>query len=83
MDPIATSDELLLLKVEKRGFILNERPEIKRVHHASCGSVSTWLDHPKYFSNDRDEARDWLDRRFGTDGWVNCKYCQGLESELP
>jgi uncharacterized Zn-finger protein len=77
-----TTDELLLIKVGKTGFVLNERPDVRRVHHASCSSVSPWIDHPKYFSEDRNAARDWLDRRFGSDGWVNCGYCDGLNSRL-
>jgi len=83
MRQITTTDELLLIKINKTGFVLNERPEARRVHHASCSSVSTWLDHPKYFSENSSAARDWLDRRFGSDGWVNCSYCAGLNSKLP
>jgi uncharacterized Zn-finger protein len=82
MRPITTTDELLLIKMGKRGFVLNERPEVRRVHHASCSSVSPWIDHPKYFSENRRAATDWLDRRFGSDGWVNCGYCGGLNSPL-
>jgi hypothetical protein len=79
---ISTTDELLLIKVQKKGFVLNERPEVRRVHHASCGSVSAWIDHPKYFSENKRAATDWLDRRFGSDGWVNCGHCGGLNSPL-
>jgi len=83
MREITTTDELLLIKVGKTGFVLNERPDVRRVHHASCNSVSTWIDHPKYFSESSNAAKDWLDRRFGSDGWVNCSYCGGLNSTLP
>ena len=82
MREITTTKDLLTIKVRKRGFVLNERPEVRRVHHASCDSLSTWIDHPKYFSENRPAARDWLDRRFGSDGWVNCGYCGGLNSSL-
>lgn len=81
MDRIATNQELNLIKVEQRGFVLNERPESRKVHHASCESVSaTTTQHPKYYSQDRNAAKEWLDRTFGTDGWQNCGYCAGLNS---
>lgn len=82
MRQITTTDELLLIKVQKKGFVLNERPDVNRVHHASCNSVSPWIDHPKYFSENRSKAKYWLDCRFGSDGWVNCGYCGGLNSSL-
>ena len=68
MEEIRTNDEFLLIKLGKTGFVLNERPEIRKVHHISCEAVHAMTTmHPKYFSKNRKTAKDWLDRRFGAE----------------
>ena len=87
MQPISSNDEMTLIKLERKGFILNERPEGRKgrkVHHVTCEAVTVMhgTAHPKYFSENRVAAKEWLDQRFGTDGWVNCGSCSGLRSPL-
>ena len=84
MRQIMTNDEMLLLQLDKKGFLLNERNDVRMVHHVSCEAVQAMVvrEHPKYFSEDRSASKDWLDRRFGSDGWVNCGRCSGLRSNL-
>jgi hypothetical protein len=83
MNPIRDNEELNHIKLMKKGFVFNERPEVKRVHHVTCGSVTaTTTQHPKYFSHNRNASRRWLDNKFGDGGWVNCGYCAGLDSPL-
>jgi len=83
MRQITLRDEWNLIKLEKKGFILNARPEVKRVHHVTCGSVTpTSLDHPKYFSQNKAASKKWLNDKFGAGKWQNCGYCSGLESPL-
>jgi len=83
MRQITTSDEMLLIQLDKKGFILNERSDVKKVHHVSCEAVQAMVirEYPKYFSADRAASKDWLDRRFGSDGWENCGVCHGLRSD--
>ena len=82
MRQIIRNNEMLLIQLEGKGFILNDRLEVRRVHHASCEAVQAMVTpaYPKYFSEDRAASKDWLDRHFGTDGWVNCGMCYGLKS---
>lgn len=82
MDKVKTRDEMALILLEKKGFVLNERPEINRVHHATCESLSAMVAsaHPKYFSTNRGQSEDWLNKRLGSDGWANCGRCGGLRS---
>lgn len=81
MRQIQTNREMNLIKLEGKGFVFNERPEVRRVHHVTCEAVTHMgTKHPKYYSEDRARSRVWLDRRFGADGWINCGICRGLNS---
>ena len=83
MNPVRDNTELNHIKTMKKGFLLNERPEIKKVHHVTCEAVSaTTVMHPKYFSQNKAASEKWLDSRFGLGGWVNCGICFGLDSPL-
>lgn len=81
MRQISSNDEMALILLAKKGWVLNRRPESKKVHHASCEAVSAMVAsaYPKFFSEDRSAARKWLDEQFGT-GWRNCGYCNGVNS---
>ena len=83
MNPVRNDEELNHINLLRKGFLLNERPEVKKVHHVTCGSVTaTTTMHPKYFSQNKAASKKWLDSKFGRDGWVNCGYCSGLNSAL-
>ena len=81
MRKILTNDEMALIVLSKKGWVLNWRPESRKVHHASCEALSAMVvrEHPKYFSDNRADAREWLEQRFGS-RWRNCTYCNGLSS---
>lgn len=81
MTRVETNEAMAYILIEREGYVLNERPDVRRVHHASCESVAAMVAsyHPKYFSLDPICARSWLDERFGHHGWINCGYCNGLE----
>jgi hypothetical protein len=56
--------ELNLIKLERKGFILNDRPEARNVHHVTCEAVTVMsVKHPKLFSQDRVSAKKWLDNK--------------------
>lgn len=81
MEQVRNNAELNLIKLEKRGFILNDRPDEKKVHHVTCESVTALtVTHPKYFSQNRAASREWLDSTYGERGWRNCGFCNGLDS---
>jgi hypothetical protein len=83
MKEIMTNDEMLNIQFMRKGFILNARPESRKIHSISCEAVHAMVAtaHPKYFSADRDAAKEWLDRTFGRGGWTNCGLCSGLGSK--
>ena len=79
---ILTNDQMAMIILAKKGWVLNRRPESRKVHHATCEALSAMVikEYPKYFSEDRAAARAWLNETFGTTGWKNCGYCSGLTS---
>lgn len=81
MRQILTNDEMALILLAKKGWVLNQRPESRKVHHATCEALSAMVvkEYPKYFSDDREAARAWLDEKFGS-RWKNCGYCNGVSS---
>lgn len=80
MREITNNREMAAIKLEGKGFVLNERPESRKLHHVSCDAIHAMVAtaHPKYYSEDRAATKEWLDRRFG-DGWNNCGLCRGLD----
>jgi hypothetical protein len=81
MTLVKTNEDMAYILIEREGYVLNERPEVRRVHHASCEAVAAMVasHYPKYFSLDPVASKVWLDERFGHRKWVNCGYCSGLE----
>jgi hypothetical protein len=81
MKPIKTDAEMAHILIERQGYLLNDGPEARRVHHASCNAVAAMVASrfPRYFATDSVGAKQWLDDRFGPLGWVNCGYCNGLQ----
>jgi hypothetical protein len=76
--------ELAQIIIDGRGYVLNERPETRTVHHASCEAVGAMVAsaYPKYFSEDKASSNQWLDEKFPSGRWKNCTYCFGLYKKL-
>jgi len=76
--------EVAQIIINGNGYVLNHRPESRIVHHASCESVSAMVAsaYPKYFSDDKTAAKEWLDKKFGVGRWKNCTYSSGLYKQL-
>ncbi len=85
MRDVLDHKDLARLLEEQRGFIVNIREDRKKVHRAGCESVGAMLTsaYQKVFFEDEDAevARQWLNERFGTGGWVNCGLCRGIGRE--
>lgn len=69
--------DLAQLQAAKRGFILNLRPDYKRLHWAGCDSIGGMKqnEHPKRFFETLAEAREWADKELGPQGWIICNKC--------
>lgn len=83
MKRVWTNDEMAVILLDKRGWVFNDRPEVKRVHKARCESVAAMLasKHPKYHSDNRDDTEEWLNRHH-RGVWLNCGLCGGLQSAV-
>jgi hypothetical protein len=70
--------ELAKLQAEQRGFILNARNDVKRLHLAGCEAVGAMVStaYPKTFFGELNEAREYLDGRYGKFGWLPCGLCR-------
>ena len=81
MKLIRSKEELAQILLSNKGFVLNRRPESRKLHHASCDAIGIMnaREYPKYYAEDRAEARHWLDEKFGI-VWKNCGHCGGLNS---
>jgi hypothetical protein len=67
MREVYTRRELDEIKDAEHGYILNERPGVKRLHRVTCNDVAImWINpHPKFFFSGFEEARKWADERYG------------------
>src|SRR6266550_7390549 len=55
-----------------QGFVFNNRDDRKMLHQVNCESLevmSTTM-YEKLFFDDLDIARNWLDWKYGADGWL-------------
>jgi hypothetical protein len=72
--------DLAQLQKDGRGFILNIRDDVKKLHRAKCDAVTAMVSaaYPKYFfeEEEQDEALKWLDAEYGERGWSPCGYCR-------
>lgn len=59
-----TNDEMLLVELDKKGFLLNERNDVSTVHHVSSEALQAMdiQEYANYFSQDRAASKDWLDK---------------------
>jgi len=71
--------ELTRLLEGGRGYILNDRPDRKLLHHVSCQSLEAMVPgaYRKLFFEEADEAEKLLDQEFGPNNWANCGSCGG------
>lgn len=60
-----------------QGFIFNNRDR-KMLHRVNCESleVMSTRAYEKLFFEDLDEAKKWLDGKFGARGWEVCGRCR-------
>jgi hypothetical protein len=74
---IESHAELTELIRQGQGFIFNNRDDRKMLHQVKCESleVMSTRAYEKLFFENLDEAKDWLDRNYGKDGWVVCGRC--------
>jgi hypothetical protein len=76
------TDRLELAKIQKeeRGFVLNVRPDAKRLHKAGCEAVGAMAttEHRKYFAEEDTGLVTRLNEQFGEHGWRNCGRSGGL-----
>ena len=86
MRRVETHAEISRILEAGRGYLLNDRAGDRKLHHASCDLLQIMAPppkgYPKYFSENPDEARVWLDTTFGEEGWVNCGTCLGFNHRL-
>jgi hypothetical protein len=77
MRKITSHRELAELMDDKKGYLVNERGDRKMLHRISCEAVEVMSHraYDKYFFTDFQEARDWLDQRYGRNGWEVCGRC--------
>ena len=56
---------------------MNARPDRKTLHKAECEAVSAMVAgaYPKMFFDTYEEAREWLNYKFGESAWENCGRC--------
>ena len=79
MRELHNKDELNEIKNAERGYILNQRTNVNRLHRVTCDYVAVmWINpHPKFFFAEFEEAEQWADARYGKSptGWVKCNIC--------
>jgi len=77
MRKVVEQFDLALLQKEGRGYILNARNDVKRLHRAGCEAVGAMVStaYPKVFFEQLDEALKWLDAEYGKSGWLSCGFC--------
>lgn len=78
MGQVADNLELAKPQSGERGFILNVRHDVKRLHRAGCEAVGAMVAtaYPKMFFETGDEARQWSDAQYGPSGWTKCGLCR-------
>ena len=60
------------------GFIFNNRMDRKMLHQANCESleVMSTRAYDKLFFEELIEAINWLDKKYGRNGWEACGRCR-------
>jgi hypothetical protein len=78
MRKVLSHAELTEIIREGNGFIFNDRTDRKMLHQANCESleVMSTRAYDKLFFEELGEARAWLDREYGSDGWEVCGRCR-------
>lgn len=78
MRTVGTHAELSEIIREGQGFVFNNRLDRRMLHAAKCESleVMSTRAYEKVFFDDFDEARTWLNGRYGSDGWEACGRCR-------
>jgi hypothetical protein len=81
MEKVGSHAELTEIIGIGRGYIFNDRPDRKMLHHAKCESleVMSTRQHDKLFFEHFKEAKKWLDRKYGSRGWEGCGRCRSMK----
>lgn len=76
--PVGSHAELTELIEQGQGFVFNNRADRKMLHQVTCESleVMSTRAYKKFFFKDLDEAKNWLDKKYGVNGWVVCGRCR-------
>ncbi len=78
MRRVQSHEELAELIREGSGFILNNRFDRRMLHQVKCESleVMSTSAYQKLFFDDLNEAKKWLDEKYGARGWEVCGRCR-------
>ena len=78
MRKVQSHAELTEIIRQGDGFILNDRIDRKMLHQVNCESleVMSTRAYEKVFFEDLSEAKDWLDKQYGANGWEVCGRCR-------
>jgi hypothetical protein len=68
--------ELAEIKEMGKGYVLNIRPDGRKLHAANCNYLDTMYtkEYEKVFFDDLEEARKWCREKFGN-RWKHCGFC--------
>jgi hypothetical protein len=76
--------DLANLQAARDGFIVNDRPDGRKLHQAGCEAVGAMHANAyrKIFFDSAKEAVDWLNSQYGN-AWKPCGHCRGaIEASL-
>ena len=78
MRKIESHAELTQLIQLGDGFIFNNRNDRKMLHQVNCESleVMSTRAYDKLFFEELITARNWLDKKYGKNGWEACGRCR-------
>jgi putative lipase involved disintegration of autophagic bodies len=78
MRKIKSHAELTELIRQGDGFVFNNRVDRRMLHQVNCESleVMSTRAYEKLFFEDLDEAKKWLDGKYGAHGWEVCGLCR-------
>jgi hypothetical protein len=78
MKKIANHAELTEVIRVGRGFVFNIRFDRKMLHRVNCEAleVMSTRAYDKIFFESLGEAKTWIDKEYGHDGWEVCGRCR-------
>jgi hypothetical protein len=69
--------ELAEINRLRQGYVFNDRADRKKLHAAGCEALQAMVSsaYDKWFFDDFDEAKEWLNARYGRGKWEGCGRC--------